>query len=59
MTLISRFDAAARSTTELHALHTKALRDFAAAARGSKARRDALATLEVIETELASRPKDW
>ena len=59
MTLISRFDAASRSTTELHALYTKALRDFAAASRGSNARRDALATLEAIETALASRPKDW
>jgi hypothetical protein len=35
MKLISRFEAATRSTTELHWLHTQALYAFAKAARGS------------------------
>jgi|GEM_PF-1467500 len=56
MKLISRFEAAARNTHELHALHTQALQAFAMAVRGSQIRRDALASLEVIEAELAARP---
>lgn len=56
MKLISRFEAASYSTTELHALHTQALRAFATAARGSENRRNALASLEAIEAELAARP---
>jgi len=56
MKLISRFEAATRSTTELHALHTQAMQAFATAARGSQTRRDALASLEAIEAELAARP---
>lgn len=55
MKLISHFEAASLSTAELHALHRQALIDFAAAARGSEARRKALATLDVIETVLATR----
>lgn len=59
MKLITRFEAATRSTTELHALHTEALRAFATAARGSDTRRNALAMLDVIETELAARPEGF
>ena len=56
MNIISRFEAASHSTAELYALHTQALRDFALAARGSNARRKALATLDIVEAELAMRP---
>lgn len=55
MKLISRFEAATRSTTELHGLHTQALYAFTKAARGSQTRREALASLEAIEAELAAR----
>ena len=56
MKLITRFEAASRSTTELHALRTQAMRAFASAARGSENRRKALASLEAIEAELVVRP---
>lgn len=56
MKLTTRFEAATRSTTELHALHTQALQAFVSAARGSKDRRNALASLDAIEVELAARP---
>lgn len=56
MRLITRFDAASRSTPELHALHTQALKAFASAARGSQERSNALASLHNIEDELAARP---
>lgn len=55
MRLITRFDAASRSTPELLALHTKALRSFASATRGSQERRNALISLDSIESELAAR----
>ena len=55
MKLISRFEAASRSTAELHGLLAEAFNAFAAAPRGSQERRDALATLQNIEDELASR----
>jgi hypothetical protein len=56
MKLISRFEAASRSTSELYALHEKAYVAFANAARGSIERRDALTSLQNIEAELAMRP---
>ncbi|WP_282091444.1 hypothetical protein [Epibacterium ulvae] len=56
MKLVTRFEAAAKSTAELHALHTQALQAFTRAARGSDIRRDALTSLETIEAELAARP---
>jgi hypothetical protein len=59
MRLITRFDAASRSTPELLALHTEALRAFATAARGSQERSNALASLHNIECELATRPPSW
>lgn len=55
MRLITRFDAASRSTPELHALYTEALRAFTTAARGSQVRSNALASLHNIENELATR----
>ena len=56
MKLFTKFDAASRSKTELHALKHKTLLAFASAARGSEDRRNALASLEAIEAELAVRP---
>ena len=55
MKLVSRFEAASRSTAELHGLLTKAFNAFAAAPRGSHQRRDALASMRNIEDELATR----
>lgn len=55
MELVSRFEAASRSTAELHGLLTKAFNAFAAAPRGSNQRRDALASMRNIEDELAAR----
>lgn len=55
MKLITRFDAAKRSTAELHGLYRDAFNALAAAPRGSEDRRNALASLQNIETELASR----
>lgn len=56
MKLVSRFEAASRSTAELHGLFKEAFNAFAAAPRGSEERRTALSSLENIEAELASRP---
>jgi hypothetical protein len=56
MKLITRFELASKSVGELHALRGKALKAFAAATRGTNARRDALASLANIEAELRSRP---
>lgn len=56
MKLITQFDAASRSTSELLALHAKAMLAFKSAARGSRVRRNALASLHNIEVELALRP---
>lgn len=55
MTLVSRFEAASRSTAELHGLLAEAFNAFAAAPRGSQERRDALASMRNIEDELAAR----
>lgn len=56
MKLITRFEAASRSTDELHALYRDAFNAFAFAPRGSLERMNALASLHTIETELAVRP---
>jgi hypothetical protein len=56
MRLITRFDAASRSTAELHALLREAFNAFASAPRGSIERSNALASLHNIEAELAVRP---
>lgn len=55
MKLISRFEAASRSTAELHGLLGQAVLAFAAAPRGSQKRRDVLNTIRNIENELATR----
>lgn len=55
MKLVSRFEAAARSTVELHGLLGQAQRAFAIAARGSQERRNALESIRNIENELATR----
>ena len=55
MTLVSRFEAASRSTAELHGLLAEAFNAFASAPRSSQERRDALATMRNIEDELATR----
>ena len=55
MKLITRFEAASRSTADLHGLLRDAFNALAAAPRGSQERRDALESLRAIEDELASR----
>jgi len=55
MKLITRSDAAKRSLEDLHGLYREAFNAIAAAPRGSQERRNALASLDVIERELASR----
>ena len=59
MKLVSRFEAASRSTAELHGLYKEAFNAFAAAPRGSEERRTALSSLENIEIELASRTPEF
>lgn len=55
MKLVTRFEAASRSTEELHGLYREAFYAFAASPRGSQEYRDALTILRNIEDELASR----
>ena len=55
MTLVSRFEAASRSTAELHGLLAEAFNAFVAAPRGSQERRDALQSMHNIENELVTR----
>ncbi|WP_430449399.1 hypothetical protein [Rhodophyticola sp.] len=55
MKLVSRFEAASRSTAELHGLLSEAFNAFAAAPRGSQQHRDALQSMRNIEAELATR----
>lgn len=55
MKLITRFEAAKRSTPELHGLLREAFNALAAAPRGSHEREIALASQRNIEAELASR----
>ena len=55
MKLVSRFEAASRSTAELHGLLAEAFNAFAAAPRSSQERRAALASMRNIEDELATR----
>jgi hypothetical protein len=56
MKLVSRFEAASRSTAELHGLLREAMLAFVAAPRSSQECRDALATIRTIENELTMRP---
>ncbi|MCR9135724.1 MAG: hypothetical protein NXI27_07010 [Alphaproteobacteria bacterium] len=55
MKLITRFEAASRSTAELHGLYREAFNAMAAAPLGSLERRNALASLDNIKRELANR----
>lgn len=55
MKLISRFEAASRSTAELHGLLGEAFRAVAAAPCGAQARNVALASVRNIQAELATR----
>ncbi len=55
MKLVSRFEAATLGTAELYGLRRQAFIAFAAAARGSQAQRDALASMRNVEAELATR----
>ncbi|AQZ50866.1 hypothetical protein [Martelella mediterranea] len=55
MKLVSRFEAASRSTTELHGLLKEAFNAFAAEPRGSQDRDVALTSIRNIEAELAAR----
>ena len=55
MKLVSRFEAANRSTEQLHSLQKEAFNAFAAAPCGSQDREVALASIRNIETELAAR----
>jgi len=48
--LITRFELASKSISELHALRRDALNAFAAAARGTQERRDALGSLNNSNT---------
>jgi hypothetical protein len=56
MKLVSRFEAATRSTDELHGLLREAQLAFAAAPRSSQKRREVLDSIRNIENELAVRP---
>ena len=55
MKLVTRFEAASRSTAQLQGLCREAFNAFSGAPRGSQDRQNALASLENIEAELASR----
>ena len=55
MKLVTRYEASRLSLDELHSLLRQAFNTLSAAPRGSQQRRDALASLETIERELACR----
>lgn len=55
MTLITRNKAAKLRTEELHGLLKKTFNELSTAPRDSQQRRDALASLDAIERELAKR----
>ena len=55
MKLVSRFEAATRSTAELYGLRKEAFIAFASAARSLQEQRDALTSMRNIERELAKR----
>lgn len=55
MKLISRYDAAKLSLAELNGLFRQAFNALATAPRGSQERRNALASLDAIEREIAGR----
>jgi hypothetical protein len=51
------FELASKRTSELHALHSEALKAFNRCARGTQERRDALASLTNLEAEIRARPE--
>ncbi|MBT3011746.1 MAG: hypothetical protein KME41_08485 [Candidatus Thiodiazotropha sp. (ex Lucina pensylvanica)] len=55
MTLFTRFELAAKSENELHALLREAFNALAASEPDSHQRRNALASIENIQNELNSR----
>lgn len=55
MKLITRFELAAKNTNELHGLHRKVFNELAKSKPKTLERVNALASLENIENELASR----
>lgn len=55
MKLLTRFELASKRTSELHALHSEALKAFNRCARETQERRDALVSLSNIEAELRGR----
>ena len=55
MKLITRFELAAKSETELYALMRKVFNELARSEPDSHERRNALASLENIEREFGSR----
>jgi len=55
MKLVSQFEAATLGTAQLFGLRKEAFITFLAAARGSQEQRNALASMQVIERELAKR----
>lgn len=55
MDLVTRFDAATRSSADLRGLLKKAFVTCASAPPCSQARRDALTSIRTIEVELARR----
>ena len=57
MKLLTHFELAARSTSELHALYQQVFNRAARSGRYSDERRTCLASLEVIRVELRNRPR--
>lgn len=55
MKLMTQFEAARRTSAELHSFYREAFNALATAPRGSEDRRNAMASLTNIERELASR----
>jgi len=55
MKLVTRFELAAKSEAELYGLHTKIFNELVKSDKHSPERRNALASLENIEIEIASR----
>ena len=55
MRLITRFEVATRSSNELHRLLSETFNRLACTGAGTPARRNALASLENIQRELAHR----
>lgn len=56
MKLITRFELASRPTRELYALRRGVYYTLARSAPGSAERRNALASLETLDAEIAARP---